>query len=264
MVIKRVSVTNCDLNVVDVGSGKPLLLVHGFPLDHTMWRGQIDGLSSTYRVIAPDLRGFGQSNVTSGTVTMKQFADDLAEMLDELKIDAPIAFCGLSMGGYIAWQFVQRHASRLSHLILCDTRAIADSEEGARDRLAFADRVLSDGAGAIADAMMPRLFAKSTNESNRHIVDATREVMLATNPEGIAAALRGMAQREDVTDRIASIDVLTLVICGEFDAISPPAEMRGIAKAIRNSRYVEIAGAGHMAPLENPVVVNEAIRQCLG
>src|SRR5438067_1036671 len=111
-----VQVGDVRLNVFERGSGAPLLLVHGFPLDHSMWSGQIDGLAANCRVIAPDLRGFGSSDVTPGMVTMEQMADDLAGLLDALTIKQPIAFCGLSMGGYVAWQFALRHRSRLAKL----------------------------------------------------------------------------------------------------------------------------------------------------
>src|SRR5690349_15812928 len=113
----RISIGEVALNVMQKGAGRPLLLVHGFPLDHSMWDQQIAALSSDFQVIAPDLRGFGGSDVTPGVVTMAQLADDLAKLLDALSISQPIALCGLSMGGYVAWEFWRRHPSRLSHLI---------------------------------------------------------------------------------------------------------------------------------------------------
>ena len=257
----RVSVGDVSLNVVDEGQGQPVLLVHGFPLDHSMWSNQIAALSQRYRVIAPDLRGFGGSDVTEGCVTMQQFADDLATLLDQLKVDRPVVFCGLSMGGYVAWQFVARHADRLKQLIVCDTRAIADSKETAEGREKSAQKVFAEGAKVVADAMLPKLFYRPENAmSNEPIyVQQTRDIMLKTNPKGIAAALRGMAQRPDVTSQLGRINVPTLVICGQHDAISPPAEMRKIAEGIPQAKYVEIEGAGHMAPLEKPAEVNAAI-----
>src|SRR6187401_144521 len=125
----KVSLGDLHLNVVEQGSGRPLLLVHGFPLDNSMWSEQIADLSKDFRVIAPDLRGFGQSEVSRGTVTMQQFADDLAKLLDAMGVKEPVAFCGLSMGGYIAWQFVARHRKKLGALIIADSRAVADNEK---------------------------------------------------------------------------------------------------------------------------------------
>jgi 3-oxoadipate enol-lactonase len=261
--MQRIPVGNIHLNVVDEGRGPPLLLVHGFPLDHSMWRNQIAALSSACRVIAPDLRGFGQSDVTAGTVSMEQMADDLALLLDALAIRAPVAFCGLSMGGYVAWQFAARHAQRLGKLIVCDSRAVADSSEAAAGRAKTAEKVLAEGAQVVADAMIPKLFSQASRDAQAPYVADTRNVILKTSPEGIAAALRGMAQRPDVTGQLGQIAAPTLVLCGAEDAISPPAEMRTIADAIPGAQFVEIAAAGHMAPLEKPAEVNAAIREFL-
>jgi pimeloyl-ACP methyl ester carboxylesterase len=253
-----------SLHFVEAGRGSPLLLVHGFPLDHSMWTGQIEPLSRQCRVIAPDLPGFGKSAGNSdGVSTMGQFADDLAQLLDELGIDEPITFCGLSMGGYIAWQFWKRHADRLSRLILCDTRAAADTEEMARGRRLAAGRVLDEGLTEFIDAMVPKLFAEETVRDNPAIVEATLQVMRTTAPKSVAAALRGMAEREDMSSELSKIEVPALVICGEHDAISHSDEMRTIAAAMPNANFFEVAGAGHMSPLEQPDRVNAAIIEFL-
>jgi 3-oxoadipate enol-lactonase len=260
--VPTISIGDIRLNFVERGRGTPLLLVHGYPLDHSMWHGQLDGLADICRVIAPDLRGFGRSSVTPGVAAMAQMADDLVGLLDALRLTEPIAFCGLSMGGYVAWQFALRHRARLARLILCDTRAIADSAEAAEGRRKTAEKVLAEGAG-VAAAMLPKLFAPGTFQDQPQVVEATKEVILRTQPQGIAAALLGMAERPDVSGRLAEIDVPALVICGQHDGISPPQEMRQIAAALPKARFVEIAGAGHMAPLEQPAAVNAAIRAFL-
>jgi 3-oxoadipate enol-lactonase len=252
-----------SMHFVQRGQGTPLVLVHGYPLDHSMWIGQLDGLSDVFRVIAPDLRGFGGSELTPGTATMAQMADDLADLLDSLAIRQPVMLCGLSMGGYVAWQFALRHRSRLAKLIVCDTRAVADSADAAAGRLKTAEKVLAEGSGVAAEALIPKLFAPQTYERQPEIVEATRQVILGTQPEGIAAALRGMAERPDVTSALKEIDIPALVLCGEHDGISPPAEMRQIAASLPNARYVEIDGAGHMAPLEQSKRVNDEIRTFL-
>ena len=258
-----VQVGDLRLNVVERGRGKPLLLVHGYPLDHSMWREQLDDLAGAYRVIAPDLRGFGASAVTSGVVTMEQLADDIARLLDALNVSEPVVFCGLSMGGYVAWQFALRHRSRLARLILCDTRAAADSPEAAAGRIKTAERVIAEGAAVVADTLLPKLFAPGTFQHQPQIVEDTRQVILTTKPEGIAAALRGMAQRADVSSRLREIDIPALLVGGELDAISPPVEMRQITSQMPRARFVEIENAGHMAPLEQPAPVNAAIREFL-
>ncbi len=258
--IKRIDCNGVALNVFDSGSGQPLLLVHGFPLDHTMWRGQMDDLSDRFRVIAPDLRGFGKSQVVPSVATMEQMADDLAALLESLGEREPVTFCGLSMGGYVAWQFWRRHRARLKHLILCDTRAVADSDEMAQFRLKTAERVLREGPSVVADMMLAKLFAESTLRAQPEILAATRQVILAADAQGVAAALLGMAQRIDMTETLSQIDVPALVVCGEHDAISTVEEMRGIAGSIPGAEFVEIKDAGHMAPLEQPRAINEAIR----
>jgi pimeloyl-ACP methyl ester carboxylesterase len=257
---ESISIGGCHLQVAEQGSGSPLLLVHGFPLDHSMWSGQLEGLSNAVRVIAPDLRGFGRSGGEGEPVVrMEQFADDLARLLDGLKIQQRVVFCGLSMGGYIGFQFWARHRERLSGLILCDTRSAADTPEGVRGRLRTAEQVLAEGTRGLAEEMLGKLFAPTTVAQQPELLEATRNVMQQASPSAVAAALRGMAERPDFTPLLSQIDVPTFVICGESDAISPPTEMQAMARGIPTAEYLEIAGAGHLAPLERPQAVNEAI-----
>lgn len=261
-----ISIGSASLNVLDQGRGSPLLLVHGFPLDSTMWREQVNELSKTFRVLAPDLRGFGQSSPVAGDdaiVTMAHFADDLAAMLSAMSVSDPVTLCGLSMGGYVAFQFAARHADKLGRLILCDTKAAADTKEAAENRHKLAAKVLAEGSQVAADAMLSKLFSKRAIESQAPYVEETRQVILRTPPQTIAAALRGMAAREDFTAKLETIDVPTLVLCGAEDVITPPAEMRSIAAAIAGAEYCEVPAAGHMSPLEDPRTVNQAIRKFL-
>jgi len=252
-----------ELRVSQCGSGMPILLVHGFPLEHSMWNAQIEHLSERWQTIAPDLRGFGGSQCTPGVTTMEQMADDLNALLDALQVSEPIVFCGLSMGGYVAFQFLRKYRSRLRALVLCDTRAAADSAEAAEGRLKLADRVLETGTEQVAEAMLPKLFAAETLQKHPSIVAFERQKILATSPEGVAAALRGMAQRLDFTSTLGEIDLPTLVIVGEHDAITSVDEMRSVSQAIPNAEFVVIPHAGHMTPLENPTAFNEAIEQFL-
>jgi pimeloyl-ACP methyl ester carboxylesterase len=259
----RVNIGDVELNVLMEGTGRPLLFVHGFPLDHTMWRGQIEQFSRTHHVIAPDLRGFGQSGVTPGTVTMAQFAEDLARMLDRLGLTEPVCFCGLSMGGAIAWQFFQRHRSRVRSLIACDARALPDTPEGRQTRYKLADRVLAEGPEFVAATMPERLFSRGTRAEKPDLVADVQAVIRRTAPDGIAAGARGLGERPDMTGFLPQIDVPTLLIVGEEDVISTVDEMRSIAAAIPGAEFVPVAGAGHMAPLEEPDMVNAAIEEFL-
>jgi len=263
--MKTIRLSKTDLAYVDAGQGTPVLLVHGFPLDHTMWDAQIAALAATSRVIAPDLRGFGKTPPAPGDaergISMEAFADDLVELLDALAIREPVVFVGLSMGGYIGWQFARKHGGKLRALVACDTRAIADNDEARAGRIKTAEKVAEAGSVIVADAMEPKLFAQSTFDKKPEIVGAIRKVMESTPPAGVAAALRGMAARPDVTNFLPSINVPTLVLVGEHDAISPAAEMKTIADAIPGAEYVVIPRAGHMTTVEEPVAVNEALSQ---
>ena len=261
--MKTAQLSKASLSYVDEGTGRPVLLVHGFPLDHTMWDAQIAALATKVRVIAPDLRGFGRSPVApvdaERGIMMEDFADDLVELLDQLAVHEPVVFVGLSMGGYIGWQFARKHGGRVRALVQCDTRAIADNDEARAGRIKTAESVTETGSGKVADAMEPKLFAPATFEKRPEIVAATRKVMETTPPAGIAAALRGMAARPDVTDFLPTIKVPTLVMVGEHDVISSAAEMKTIADAIPGAKYIVIQRAGHMTTVEEPVAVNEVL-----
>jgi pimeloyl-ACP methyl ester carboxylesterase len=212
--MKKITVNGISLAVHDEGSGPTILFVHGFPLSHTMWRPQLEAFATDHRVLAPDLRGFGESDVTEGTVTMEQHADDLMALLDELNVNEPIVLCGLSMGGYIAWQFQQKYSERLRALILCDTRAIADTPEGVENRKRLAKMVIENGSAAVASVMLPNLFSPATADRDQSAIDELRQTIEATSRQGIAAASLGMAERPDVTPLLPNIEsscpILTL------------------------------------------------------
>jgi len=259
----KVKANDISLHVHDAGSGTPIVFVHGFPLSHAMWHEQLSDLASDFRVIAPDLRGFGDSDVTAGIVLMDTFADDLAAILSQIGIDRTqkIVLCGLSMGGYIAWQFVRKYSDRLLGLIQCDTRALPDTPAGIASRRKLAATVLKHGTEPVAAMMLPNLFSPVTNGTRQQVVELTRQCLLATSPEGIAAAALGMAARTDATGDLPAIRIPSLLIVGEHDPISTVEEMQSIASAMPNAKLAVIPAAGHLSPLENPVPVNRAIRE---
>lgn len=261
--MNQVSIGDVELGVERQGRGESLLLVHGFPLDHRMWNRQIEDLSKDFDVIAPDLRGFGASGPAQGQLTMDRFADDLASLLDAIGLPGPVTFCGLSMGGYIGWQFWERHPGRVSRLILCDTRAAADSASAAQAREETAQRALREGIGFLADGMVGKLLSAKTLENQPDLVTETQRAILSCDPTSVAAALRGMSERSDMTPRLAEIQVPTLLLCGEDDAITPVEEMRALSAALPNATFSEVPGAGHLAPLENPAASNLAMREFL-
>jgi len=261
--MNKVSAGDVDLHLLDEGEGDVLLFVHGFPLSHAMWGEQVAAFRGTHCVLAPDLRGFGANEPASGVVTMEQYADDLVAILDALRIQEPITLCGLSMGGYIAWRFWERHASRLRRLILCDTRARADDSAMQDQRAKTAARAISNGMDSLSRMMAANLFAKETAQRSPEIVDATRQVIANSAPESVAAALHGMAARTDMTPSLSKIQTPVLALCGEHDEITPAAEMESMAGDLPNAEYQTIKNAGHMAPLENPSDVNAAIQDWL-
>ncbi|MGO9463075.1 MAG: alpha/beta fold hydrolase [Isosphaeraceae bacterium] len=252
------------LACLDEGTGRAVVLLHGFPLSRAMWREQISGIGRSYRVIAPDLRGHGDSPTPDGAYTMDEMADDVVESLDALAIAEPVVLGGLSMGGYVAFSIMARYPSRVRGLILMDTRASADTPEVAHDREVSARAVLdANSAKPVVEKMLPRLFAKATLAEHPERVEPLLVLMEQSPPRGIAGALRGMALRPDRRPMLGQISVPTLVLVGEDDVITPPAEVKALAGAIPNSRLVVIPQAGHLAPYENPDAANRAILEFL-
>jgi pimeloyl-ACP methyl ester carboxylesterase len=249
-----------ELAVVDHGEGHPLLLVHGFPLDHSMWKHQIADLSANYRVLAVDLPGFGVSQPLESPVSIRDYADALAVTLEQLQIDQPVTFCGLSMGGYIGWQFMKHHSEKLHSLIACNTRAANDDERTARGRRLMAAQVVKDGSDSIASGMAMKICGETTFETNPDVINHVSSMIRSTDSESIAAGQHAMAGREDATPLFGSIDVPTLFVAGMEDLVTPPDEMRVMADQVKGSRFVQIPHAGHLAPLENPMAANAAIR----
>jgi pimeloyl-ACP methyl ester carboxylesterase len=248
----------------DTRSDPVVVLLHGFPLSRKMWVDQLAFLRPTHRVIAPDLRGHGDSPAPEGIYSMDQMADDVVGLLDGLGVTEPIVLGGLSMGGYVALSLVVRYPQRVRGLILLDTRAAADTPEAARTREETARTVLREGsAGSIIETMVPRLFGKTTLERHPEKIEPMLAVMERTSAQGVAGALRGMAIRPDRRSDLPKIPQPTLVLVGADDVISPPAEAREIAAALPEAKLEVIPAAGHLAPYENPAAANAAIRRFL-
>jgi 3-oxoadipate enol-lactonase len=263
--MKTVTVDSIDFTYQDQGTGQPVVLLHGFPLDSRMWQPQIGTLSKSCRVIAPNLRGFGGSGLKPGDetrgVSMADYATDVAKLLDAISVTEPIILCGFSMGGYIMWQFLRQFPDRVKAFVPCDTRAIADTPEAKAGRLKSADEVMKSGVESVVTAMLPKLIAESTRENQPQVVEELTAIMRSCPPEAVSAALRGMAERPDVTAELGSFAQPALVIVGANDAISSSQEMRGIADKLPNAKFVEIASSGHMTTLENPAAVNAALSE---
>jgi len=255
-----VSIAGEVFGYAEKGQGRPVLFVHGFPLDRTLWDEQLAGLTECGRLIAPDLRGFGESRAArTANLSIEQFADDLAHLLDALWISEPVVFCGLSMGGYIAFEFLRKYADRLRGLVLCDTRAAADAPEAKAARKIMASRVIEQGLEFVIEAMQPRMFAPRTPAERPGAVDRWKEMVRRCPPETIAAASLAMGGRRDSTELLPTIDCPTLVVVGADDVTSPPEEMRAMADAVPTSQFAVIPDAGHLAPIENPAGFNAVL-----
>jgi 3-oxoadipate enol-lactonase len=242
----------------DIGNGVPLLLIHGFPLDRTLWRAQIAGLSQLYRVIAPDLRGFGHSGETDGAaVTMDQYAADLNSLLDSVNVKQAV-LGGISMGGYIALAFYAQYADRVKGLILANTRAVPDSEEGRQSRLTNAQKVGEAGSGFLVETMAPQMLGPAAKPE---LKIAVRSMMAQQRAPGIMSALRGMAIRPDRTPLLRFASVPALIVSGSHDALIPPGDSETMHGLIPDSRLVIIPDAGHLSNLDKADAFNHVVRE---
>lgn len=236
----------------DVGGGDALVLVHGHPFDRTMWRGQVERFSRAgYRVIAADLRGYGQSSVVPGATALSVFARDIVELLDHLGIEQCV-LGGLSMGGQIVMECQRLYPERLRGLVLADTTATAETAESKRARYEMAERLLVEGLWPYADEVLPRMVAPHNLVALPAVAAHVLAMMRATWPEGAAAALRGRAERPDYVETLASTTVPTLVVVGSEDEFTPVVDAELIHSLVAGSTLAVIDGAAHMPNLERP------------
>jgi len=239
------------------GSGPALVFIHGFPLDRRMWIEQLSGLAGVRRCVAVDLRGHGLSTISDPdpVFSMDLFADDVAATMDELGADQADV-CGLSMGGYVAFAFWRRHRARVRSLILCDTKAEADSDEAKAGREKTAQLVREQGMEQLWEGLGPKLLATNPKQT-----DALRlkEMFLAQPPAVIAADALAMRDRPDSTPDLGRIDVPVLWVHGEEDQLMPIDGARATAATISGARFAAIPSGGHMAPMENAAAANEAM-----
>ena len=251
-----------ELAYDDTGSGVPLLFIHGWPHDRTLWAAQLSGLPTHARCIAPDLRGFGDSTVAP-PYSIDQYADDLDALLEMLGARQAVV-CGLSMGGYVALSLLRRHRARVRALILTSTRATADTDEGREKRMRLIEFVRENGVEALAGRQLKAMVGETTFTSRPDVLESLRAIMARAPREGVVGALQAMAARADSTDLLAGIDVPTLVVSGTEDTFTPPEEMRGLAAQIPHCRFESIAGGGHVCPYERPAAFNHVVAEFLG
>ncbi len=249
------SSSRCFWNYADDGPGPVVVLIHGFPMDLSVWESQRETIGSVYRVITPDLRGFGRTAAPSGIYAIDDMADDVIDLLDALEVTEPVALGGLSMGGYLALSIAIRHPKRLRGLMLINTRAGADKPETARVREDLAAQVERSGdVEPVVASMLPGLFAPTTRERRPEVISQLHEAMSRTPALGVIGALRGMATRPDRRSELGRIAIPTMVMAGAHDALIPTSESELMAREIPNSELVIVPDARPPRPVGKPGV----------
>ncbi len=245
------------LNVTDLGSGPTILWLHGFPLASSVFEKQL--AIPKVRHLMPDLPGFGQSRFTGGATSMDDYARLAIDLLDRRGIDQAVV-AGLSMGGYICFAMARLAPERLRGLILIDTRETADTAEARKGRYDTIAKVREQGIQPVVDSMLPKMLTPGAPQAMK---DRAREIMTSSSAEGVVAALQAMAERPDSSELLPQIAVPTLVVVGEQDAITPPADAERMARMIPEARLVKIANAAHLSNFEQSEVFNEAVQKYL-
>ena len=252
----RAKVNGIQMAYTDEGEGACLFFVHGFPLSRGAWSKQVEAFKASYRVIAPDLRGFGESGGGTGPVAMEAHARDLHALAQRLET-GPLILVGHSMGGYIALAFAKAYPGMLRALALVGTKAGADAPEAAEARRVLADRVQAEGASVVVNAMAPKMLSDSNTD--QAMAAAVRGFMAPSQAAGIVGALLGMATRPDARPWLESLRMPALVVAGLDDTLIPPGESQALAKGIRGAQLRLIPKAGHLVAFEQPEAFNAAI-----
>ncbi|MDG9719457.1 alpha/beta fold hydrolase [Streptomyces sp. DH24] len=259
------TVNGATLHYDDLGpsDGTPVALIHGHPFNRTLWAPQAEALvAAGHRVVLFDLRGYGDSDVTPGKVLLSDFADDLAALLDHLGIERAVVG-GVSMGGQIAMEFHRAHPGRVRALVLSDTSAPAETEEGRDVRNRLADRLLAEGMDGYADEVIGKMLAAYNVSALPEVAARVLAMMRATDPRGAAAALRGRAERPDYRDSLPAVDVPTLVVVGADDVYTPVAQAEDICRLVPHATLSVIDDAGHLPSAEQPGRFNAALLEFL-
>ena len=256
----RVTVGEVDLAVEVRGDGVPVLFVHGFPFDRTMWRHQLAALTRWKR-IAPDLRGAGASTPAAAQdgYSIARYADDLVAILDALGVREAVV-CGLSLGGYVVFELVRRHADRVKAVLLVDTKPDADAPDAKRERDKLAALVEREGPDPLVSRLLPTLLGQHTQPE---VAEQVREMARRWSVPGLVGALRALRDRPDSTATLRQIRVPALVLVGSEDQIAPPAGAQEMAARIPNAQFQVVPAAGHLAPLEQPLVTTRLIADFL-
>lgn len=252
-----IALNNFHLSYDDAGQGStPIIFLHGYPFDKSMWQGQIDFLKNSYRSIACDIRGFGKSKDEESVLTIDLFAEDLIAFMDKLKIDKAIV-CGLSMGGYIALNAMKRFPARFAALILCDTQCIADTAVAKEKRYKTIDEIAVTGTAGFNEGFIKSVFHKDSLTNKKELVDQLRRVVFSNSKHIIMQGLMALAMRSETCSALNQITVPTLILCGKEDGVTPLAQSEMMHAAIKGSILRVIDHAGHVSNLEQPDEFNK-------
>jgi pimeloyl-ACP methyl ester carboxylesterase len=251
------------------GAGEPVVLIHGFPLDGRMWAPQVATLRERYRVIVPDVLGFGPNGAgardqpaATGEGAIDAAADGVAALLDDLGVGGAVVG-GCSMGGYVALAFARRHRERLRALVLVDTKAAPDTDEIRRVRMVQLERVEAEGVGFLPEELLPRILGETSRATRPVVVETVTRLILEQDPRAVVGALRAMAARPDSTPLLPGLGVPALVVVGEEDTMMPPDGARAMAAAIPGAKFAQIPYAGHLPNLEFPDELDGELLQFL-
>ena len=244
------------------GSGPPVVLLHPFPSHHEFWYPIAPALESRFSLILPDLRGHGDSDAGEGPALMQKHARDIEKLLDAVGI-RKAAFVGCSIGGYIMFESWRRFRERMTALVLCDTRPQPDTVEARANRLKNAATVSEQGTEPFLEGMIPKLMGATTVTTRPDLVEGARAMMRKMSAEDINLVLLGMAERPDSVADLKTINVPTLIVIGEEDGFSTPADGEFMRQNIAGSQLKVIPKAGHYAPWEQPEAVGKILRQFL-
>jgi pimeloyl-ACP methyl ester carboxylesterase len=257
--MNRVRSGDAELSYAVIGDGPPVVLLHPFPAHHEFWLPASQALTR-YRLIMPDLRGHGDSDAGDGPATMAKHADDLSRVLQDADVGRAV-FCGVSIGGYILFEFWRKFPGRVAGLVLSDTRPQPDSPEARTNRLRIADDVIEKGTESFVESMLPKLIGKSTFSARPDLVDQAKRMAMKMSPSDIAQVQRGMAARPDSVPTLKTINVPTLVMVGEEDVLTPVTDAELMRQHLPVSTLRVISKAGHFAPWEQPEEVGRLLRQ---
>jgi pimeloyl-ACP methyl ester carboxylesterase len=255
---QSIAVRGRETRVLDGGAGRALVLIHAFPLSADMWRAQIDHVPDGWRLVAPDLRGFGPGPAPDGPLGVNDYAADVLAVMDALAIETAV-IGGLSMGGYVTFAIFRQAPDRFAGIVLADTKAPADTEEGRAGRRAMSETVRTSGVRAVVDGLLPRLVGETTRRERPEVMAGARAIMEANSAAAVDAAIHALMTRPDSTPDLGRIACPALVVVGQEDSLTPTSDAELLASSIAGAELVVLPRVGHLSNLEAPDLFSGAL-----